>query len=378
MDTIKFFDSEALRIPLERTSNDEDFEQYLRGVFDRYLKAFDVLQDSNHLTRDIRERQPRAAQLCTSVSTAVREYLSGSPHGAFQVIQETLASEDFRNHIGCLRMFDVAGSSPLREMYRIRSTDEPAIYGRKDIFHVPFQLRHLVKRQRYSIPGLPCLYLGATLYVCWDELGRPPFHTLHAARFKAADGVDIGVLDFSARPRDTARFVDQVNVNFSGDFYIHGPGLMARAICWPLVAACSVRRLHHDAPFIAEYIIPQLMLQWIARPDADGRRPDGIAYLSVRTDPEYGFQSDPFINLVFPVQEPHVRGYCPVLRRKFELTEPWAWHLLESAHELGLRRSTHADASVFFTPDVRLNYGSTGFGVLESRLVNLETSRLSE
>jgi hypothetical protein len=375
MDAIRFFESGALRLPLERTANDDDFEQYLKGTFDRYLGAFDLLQTSDPLTKAIKERRPRAERLCTDVRDAVRAYLAGSPHGAFEVIAEALGSEEMRNHIGCLRMLDVAGSSPLQEMYRIRATDEPAIYRRKDIFHVPFECRHRVKRQRYSIPGLPCLYLGATLFVCWDELQRPPFHTLYAAMFKAADGAKISVLDFSARPRDTARFVDQVNHNFGGDFTIHGPVLLARAICWPLVAACSVRRLHHDAPFIAEYIVPQLMLQWIARPGADGNRLDGIAYLSVRTDPEHPFPCDPFVNLVFPVQQPQPRGYCPVLQQKFALTEPGAWQLLEST-ELLRQKTTHGDAQVYLVPDVRSCYNNSTFGLVESRLVGLPTARL--
>jgi hypothetical protein len=261
-------------------------------------------------------------------------------------------------------------------MYRIRETDEPAIYRRKDIFHVPFERRHRVQRQRYSIPGLPCLYLGATLFVCWDELRRPPFHKLYAARFKAAEGANISVLDISATPRDSARFADQVNHNFGGDFAIHGPRLMARAICWPLIAACSVRKLHHDAPFVAEYIVPQLMLQWIALPDPDGNRLDGIAYFSVRTDPEHPFPCDPFVNLVFPVQQPQSRGCCPVLQQKFVLSEPGAWQMLESAQDLGQHKITHADAQVFLVPDFHSVYGNSGFGLVESRLVGLPTARL--
>jgi hypothetical protein len=376
MDAIKFFDSEALRLPLERTANEDDFEQYLRQVFDRYLAAFDLLQSPDSLTQGIKERRQKAERLCADVQTAVREYLAGSPHAAFEVIDKALASKELRDLIGNLRTDNVERSSPLQEMYRIRATDEPTIFRRKDIFHVPFELRHRVPRQRYSIPGLPCLYLGATLFVCWDELRRLPFHKLYAARFKAADGANISVLDFSRRPRDTARFVDQVNHNFGGDFTLHGPFFLSRAICWPLLAACSVRRLHHDAPFIAEYIVPQLVLEWIARPNADGNRLDGIAYFSVRTDPEYPDLCDPFVNLVFPVQRPLARGYCPVLREKFELSEPGAWQLLESAEGLARHKSTHRDAQVYLVPDFRSCYGNSGFGLVESRLAGLPTARL--
>jgi hypothetical protein len=378
MDAIKFFDSEALRLPLERAANGDDFEQYLEGVFARYLAVFDLLQSSDPLTHGIKVRRPKAERLCGDVRAAVRAYLAGSPYAAFEVIEEALASKELRELIGNLRTNDVGRSSPLQEMYRIRAADEPAIFRRKDIFHVPFEYRHRVQRQRYSIPGLPCLYLGATLFVCWDELRRPPFHKLYAARFKAADGANISVLDFSARPRDTARFVDKVNHDRGGDFTGFGSHLLSRAICWPLMAACSVRQLHRDEPFIAEYIVPQLMLEWIARPNADGERLDGIAYLSVRTDPEHPFPCDPFVNLVFPVQRPQARGCCPVLREKFELSEPGAWQLLESAEDLQRHKTTHGDAQVYLVPDFRSCYRNSGFGLVESRLVGLPTARLAD
>jgi hypothetical protein len=376
MDATKFFESKALRLPLERTADDDDFEKYLERVFARYLATFKLLQSSDPLTQGIKQRHSRAERLCADILTAVRKYLAGSPHAAFKVIDESLSSEELRALIGNLRLFDVEGSSPLKEMYRIRATDEPAIFRRKDIFHVPFEYRHRVQRQRYSIPGLPCLYLGATLFVCWDELRRPPFHKLYAARFKAADGANISVLDFSARPLDTARIAERVILQ--GDFMILAPTLLSRAICWPLMAACSVRRLHHDAPFIAEYIVPQLMLEWIALPDADGNRLDGIAFLSVQIDPEYPFPCDPFVNLVFPVQQPQASGYCPVLRRKFELSEPGAWQLLESAADLQPHKTTHHDAQVYLIPDFRSCYGNSGFGLIESRLVALPTERLAD
>lgn len=31
----------------------------------------------------------------------------------------------------------------------------------------------MVSTQRFSIPGVPCLYLGTTSYVCWLEMDKP-------------------------------------------------------------------------------------------------------------------------------------------------------------------------------------------------------------
>ena len=42
-----------------------------------------------------------------------------------------------------------------------------------EMFHIKYELRGKVQTQRCSFPGLPCLYLGCSSYVCWLELNRP-------------------------------------------------------------------------------------------------------------------------------------------------------------------------------------------------------------
>ena len=58
--------------------------------------------------------------------------------------------------------------------YRVRQL--PSIYEveAKELFHIPISKRGIVKTQRYSIPGYPCLYLGKSIYGCWEEMRRPP------------------------------------------------------------------------------------------------------------------------------------------------------------------------------------------------------------
>jgi transposase InsO family protein len=133
--------------------------------------------------------------------------------------------------------------------------------------------------------------------------------------------------------------------------------------------SCSVRRLHRDAPFIPEYIVPQLILQWVATPrPQDGNRPDGIVYFSVNADPVPNSDSA-LLNYVFPVQTSQKEGHCPVLKAKFELSQPVSWQLIESSG-LAKGKIRHPTISVPIG-DTLATYHATSFGIVESRLAEL-------
>ena len=59
------------------------------------------------------------------------------------------------------------------QFFRARLNESVEDYPAKEMLHIPFINRSIVKSERFSIPGLPSLYLGNTSYVCWLEMGRP-------------------------------------------------------------------------------------------------------------------------------------------------------------------------------------------------------------
>ena len=68
------------------------------------------------------------------------------------------------------------------------------------MFHIKYSLRSKVKTQRFSFPGLPCLYLGASSYVCWLELNRPAFDKFQVATIKQKSTDDYNVIDLCVHP----------------------------------------------------------------------------------------------------------------------------------------------------------------------------------
>ncbi len=103
----------------------------------------------------------------------------------------------------------------------------------------------------------------------------------------------------------------------------------AYLLWYPLIAACSFIRTNKSHPFAAEYIVPQLLMQWVRIEMTKKRYNDydqydqliGIRYFSCASERA----SDMGFNYVFPVGGEQISTqfpYCPILSRAFRLTKP--------------------------------------------------------
>ena len=130
-----------------------------------------------------------------------------------------------------------SGSEYYGDLYRLR-TGPLTQLTQRDLFHIPFEKRQLVASQRYSIPGLPSLYLASSLWIAWEELGRPALASIHASRFEGKG--NLRVLDFGWSPSlaGLSTFGHSDGAETFGEF------AKGQAIIWPLIAACSLVRRH--------------------------------------------------------------------------------------------------------------------------------------
>jgi hypothetical protein len=354
----QFFEHDVVQFPLER--GEEDFEAFVERKLGDYVDLVRGMSPADDITTAIKADADKIEGLCRFVKEAIREYLRGLPHLAYARLHEGILSVlgEFQT-----RIVTNVTHQFLNELYRMRQ--EPggtgAAFDKGGLFHIPFDLRHQVTRQRYSIPGLPCLYLGGSVFICWEELGRPSFESIHLARFQVAPGEHMSVLDFMARPKHVAegvRRTPDANDDPAERARFHG-----LAVVWPLMATASIRRKHGNSPFIAEYIIPQLILQWILD---EKSHVDGIAYSSVRCKIHVYYPAA-IANLVFPAKAIATSGYCSTLRQKFALTPPVAWHLLA---RVGYPFATPSCCSELFefVPGHPTPYLNSEFCTVEGRL----------
>jgi hypothetical protein len=331
-----------------------ELEPHLRDFFDAHLRAINAFSPGS-LEDRIRSELPRIEQLGRGVIDAVRHQLAGSPASAYRVFRDALAG--VRRNLDDL-LDDVPETRRLAPTYRMRVSARPRPFSREELFHIPFHLRRLVSSQRFSIEGLPCLYLGYSTYVCWEELLRPSFSSIYVAQFRFRH-VAFRVLDLAYVPR------------FQGQLLLlwlqNGPNaprlantLVALTVLWPLIAACSVRTSERDAPFKPEYIVPQLLLQWIME-ETDWH---GIRYFSSRVGAPQGILTG--ANLVLPARRIGLGGHCDVLRGIFDVTEVWNWEMLLAVTTP--MRSTQVTGSIEAAPDAFVDYLGSHFWRVESML----------
>jgi hypothetical protein len=251
----------------------------------------------------------------------------------------------------------------LRELCRIRRKPLDTRPSQAAMYHIPFDKRHLVGLERYSFPGLPCLYLGGSSYVCWEEVQPGDATQMWCSRFEPPPDATLRVLNLGYRPAVIAAMLEHSGLTHSNRKVT--ALATAHAALWPLVAACSFKVLNPEAPFKVEYVVPQLLLRWVVRsPDYDG-----IRYFSTHVQDYRAFTRG--MNFVFPTRSNARAGICPTLAAKLLLTEP----VDLSSIPRGFRPSPLPGPSTNFSLSYRgkqVMYSDSPFYVLDEYLGTLQ------
>jgi len=305
--------NELLDLPKSR--NGKWFPKYVEETLNQYIE----------LTKDIdcplcnltpKEIHDSIKRLCIAIITSVNYYFNGHPYEAYESIANLLGKidnkEDYCNKILKFHMLDK--SQPL---YRIRVAEPNESFSRYEMFHVPFELREKhVKTQRYSITGLPCLYLSNSIYVTWVELNKPNLDKIHASLLVPSDRNNCILIDL-AHPNALRKEYGENSYHLN---------LLDYIITWPLVFACSITTEEKNNTFKPEYIIPQILLQYVRR----NENIHGIKYFSNSIN--YNEQNvGEFYNIAIPVVEMKEKGHCNLLKGAFNMSESISIQKIDAA-----------------------------------------------
>ncbi|EFH8834061.1 hypothetical protein ABVQ61_004298 [Escherichia coli] len=291
--------------------------------FKECLNEF-IESEDNLASERVQKRLITINRIQKGITESLKAFLSGDIKSAYDLFDEMLSSPIVYRHIKRI-------SIPLNEicnedkpLFRVRKSEKP-ISTRKEIFHIPFTHRHLVNAQRYSVAGLPCLYLGSSLYICWQEMGKPDFDKLYLSSFISWDN-ESQILNLAAEflySRSAKGFYGEIDNN---DNLVK----LSYLTLWPLIIACNYLKQNDDAPFNPEYIIPNLLMQWISR--LEDRPIVGIAYRSTKLTKASNTRRA--TNVVLPpkvdYEDTVSNPFCKKLSSMFEFTQPVSWQVLKT------------------------------------------------
>lgn len=288
---------------------------------EKFIELIEGYAENNKTTLKTELLLNRICELKKGIETCLKKFLSGDIKTAYENFESMLEPDRINKHILHVTVPLKSICNDKQQLYRVRKSDTP-LTSRSDIFHIPFSKRHLVSAQRYSIAGLPCLYLGTSLYVCWQEMNKPDFDKLYISAFTTED-LNSRVLNFAPSLLNSVYEDDEYSTSLVQK-------KASYLTIWPLIIACSFIRKHSDSKFIQEYIIPNLLMQWISQRIQSPIV--GISYFSTRMKKTKNSRKS--INVVFPPKATYkqtaANEFSPRLSSLFYFTPPVSWQVLKT------------------------------------------------
>lgn len=363
MKLTEIFQNDLIRLPIyQSTSNAKSFREYLFDKLDNFTSKIELLDFSElpNIFSPATEKQ-LIKNLIVGIKRSIDLYLDGSPFEAYLELKQSFDMSIF-SHL-------TNGSlAPNTNLYRLRKEKGAYSLTQKELFHIPFHQREKVATQRYSIPGFPSLYVANSVYVAWEELGRPTPDQVQACRIVN---------------KNTITYFDLTTDIYLGDMNVINSlkpeDLWKHLIVWPLIASCSVKVLNREASFKPEYIIPQLVLQIVR----NEKKWDGIRFNSTHIDlNKMKKAKGSFYNYVLPVKENKNEGYCSKLIDLFDMTEAVPWQIIDvfgKPHGIIVhsRDATPYEAKgIELISDKPMAYQYTIFGNLEKKLFSMIPTKI--
>jgi hypothetical protein len=239
----------------------------LKEKINEYVKIVQKIEEE-FVEEELAFSSKAINEIGQKIIKVIKLYLSGDTRQAHEVFSVIL-NDNRKNLENLILRFE----SQEEIFYRVRYS-EKEITSKDEIFHIPFNLRHLVETMRYSISGIPCLYFGNTIYDCWLEMDKPDLNKLYISKFKNTSKINI--LDF-AITFHTLNKVPTIEDQYPESY--SKAKMEAFLALYPLILACSFKKQYENAKFNVEYIIPNILLQWIS---SEKEHIDGIRYFSTK------------------------------------------------------------------------------------------------
>lgn len=212
--------------------------------------------------------------------------------------------------------------TPGSQFFRVRQVAEKieSIKNNADeLFHIPLTKKAYTNSERFSLAGFPSLYLSTALPLAWQECGYPQKYYYSEYKYEK-------MWDKERNYEEELKFLA-----------LYSP----REICWwgigsersnlwlnvvirclvlyPLVLGCSFVNHGGKVSYKQEYIVPQMLMQWVQR---NNLIVQGISYFTC-LDIEMMPKEYCAYNLAIPIMGPYdEKQYSKKLREEFTWSMP--------------------------------------------------------
>lgn len=365
--------SDIAILPKKRGS--EYYPSYLERIFKEYIDELKKITPNQPLypnplkfnSDDILNNIFVVQDMADGILRAVNRYFDGNILDSYTELKIVLDKHSgiFNSLISNKQTIESMNKNHyFNGLFRAREKEDGKIFQLKDLFHVPFQYRYGIKTKRYSVPGLPCLYLGSSIYVCWEEFDRIDQDRMVVSKYTPSDEFNMTFLDFAYRPKLLGRLMAEKNFFLNIDF------VKANILLWPLIASCSIKAEQSNTVFKPEYIVPQFLFQ----NTSFEYNFDGIRYFSTKID--YDIKNSLLnTNYVFIPKAVSKNGQCSFLKSQFEMTEPIYWQIYSSM-QLSSRPALAGNGDIELIKTIQSKYNTTAFGDFESKFVSIPYTSL--
>lgn len=310
----------------------------LRWHLKRFLYAYTKASEILDISRETKTKQLEELETLCDALVEINDLLSCAKRGkAFEKLYSVFFSspqffdfhhvldemnEDLRRTKKILKLSEKDKFKAV-QLYKIRANDKYELYDEYGMCHIPLELTHLTKNERFSISGLPSLYLGSSVYGSWVETDCPRIETANIALFE---------------PKLDVRFLD---LCWPDEFE---PFEFEKIKQIPLILACDIPVKYPESTFKAEYSIPQLVLEAMVKYREEHEKNNllGIRYTSVKRKTmnlsfDYKKYRRLYINYVFPpinIEKKEV-GLCSVVQENIPFVKVTSsFHMINIDREM--------------------------------------------
>lgn len=324
---------------------------------EKFSKFSEWLWGINHYETD---RKENIVVFQNKIIDIINTYYKGKSGKAYKLFDELLS-----NTIKDEKVSFISKVNENSRLYRARveKVDQKIPFTNDDMFHIPFKHRTKVKNHRFSISGLPCLYMSSSSYACWLELNRPPVDRLSVSLFLVTKPIKVF---------DMCLLYDIIEEK-KQDSIVGNEEMLS------LFIACSFLPNNDDDEFKPEYIIPQFLMQWMLESPINIR---GVRYYTHRASVD-SVNSRLYTNFVFPASDIQDKDYCPLLKKSFNIQGTISGNILQYSNSspgiiaVESKEAIEKDEYFYVTPGRKRRYAESLFGLIEKTL-SPGTNRLND